>query len=146
MQTKIIVNGQEYEKVEDMPPEVRSLYERMLQKLPDKNQNGIPDILEGQGFKVFSQMQGTTISNITLGKSEGPLADMIEGALNALETPGQQPVAALENPQPAYVPVVQSGEPVMEEVGANPIKLLLWILIIVGLFILAGLAYLIFFR
>lgn len=43
--TKYIVNGKEYERVEDMPDDVRKIFE-------DKNQNGIPDILEGAGIKT----------------------------------------------------------------------------------------------
>jgi hypothetical protein len=43
---KIIVNGQEFHGVEDLPPEVRAKYEQAMGSL-DKNKNGMPDFLEG---------------------------------------------------------------------------------------------------
>ena len=43
---KFIVNGQEYNALESLPPEARAKYEQAMGKL-DKNQNGIPDFLEG---------------------------------------------------------------------------------------------------
>lgn len=43
--TKYVVNGKEYERVEDMPESARRILE-------DKNQNGIPDILENMGLKA----------------------------------------------------------------------------------------------
>jgi len=43
---KFIVNGQEFNNLEDLPPEARARYEQAMGNL-DKNQNGMPDILEG---------------------------------------------------------------------------------------------------
>jgi hypothetical protein len=43
---KIIVDGKEFNGVENLPPEVRAKYEAAMAKL-DANQNGIPDFLEG---------------------------------------------------------------------------------------------------
>ena len=43
---KFIVNGQEFKSLEDLPPEARAKYQQAMGNL-DKNQNGIPDILEG---------------------------------------------------------------------------------------------------
>jgi hypothetical protein len=42
----ISVNGKNYDRVEDMPPEARQAYQRALGMLADKNQNGTPDVLE----------------------------------------------------------------------------------------------------
>jgi hypothetical protein len=44
---KIVVNNISYNSIEEMPPDVRKAYEQALGVLGDKNQNGIPDILEG---------------------------------------------------------------------------------------------------
>jgi len=41
-----IVNGQIYNNLEDLPPEARAKYEKAMGDL-DKNQNGVPDVLEG---------------------------------------------------------------------------------------------------
>jgi cation transport regulator ChaB len=52
METRITVNGVEYKSVDDMPPDVRSQYERAMQMLADKDGNGVPDILEGKSPPV----------------------------------------------------------------------------------------------
>ena len=43
---KIIVDGKEFNGIEDLPPEARARYEEAMGKL-DANQNGIPDFVEG---------------------------------------------------------------------------------------------------
>ena len=44
--TTITVNGKSYDRVEDMPPEVRQAYELAMGQLADKNQSGTPDVPE----------------------------------------------------------------------------------------------------
>jgi hypothetical protein len=43
--TKILVNGQAYDSLDQLPPEVRAKYEQAMGKL-DANRNGIPDFME----------------------------------------------------------------------------------------------------
>jgi hypothetical protein len=43
---KIIVDGKEFDGLENLPPEVRAKYEEAMGKL-DANRNGIPDFAEG---------------------------------------------------------------------------------------------------
>ncbi len=43
----IIFNGQVYNSLEEMPAEARQAYEQAMSILADRNQNGVPDILEG---------------------------------------------------------------------------------------------------
>lgn len=43
---KFIVDGKEYNGIEDLPPEARAKYEQAMGAL-DKNRNGIPDFLDG---------------------------------------------------------------------------------------------------
>jgi hypothetical protein len=43
---KIVVNGKTYGSVDEMPPDIRKIYESTMGLLSDKNQNGIPDIFE----------------------------------------------------------------------------------------------------
>jgi hypothetical protein len=45
---KIIFHGVEYDRPEDMPPEIRSQYENAARSLPDRDANGIPDLLESE--------------------------------------------------------------------------------------------------
>jgi hypothetical protein len=42
-----VVNGQTYSDPNEMPPDVRKAYDQAMGALADKNQNGVPDILEG---------------------------------------------------------------------------------------------------
>jgi hypothetical protein len=47
--SRITVNGQTYNSVDEMPPDVRKTYEQLMAKLKeDRDGNGIPDILEGK--------------------------------------------------------------------------------------------------
>jgi hypothetical protein len=53
---KFIVDGSEYKSLEDLPPEARAKYQEAMGKL-DKNQNGIPDILEGMTMNTAPNIQ-----------------------------------------------------------------------------------------
>lgn len=44
--TKFVVDGVEYDRLEDLPPEARAKYEQAMGML-DKDRNGIPDFVEG---------------------------------------------------------------------------------------------------
>jgi hypothetical protein len=55
--TKIVVDGKEYANVEEMPPEVRAVYEDAMSFVADKDANGVPDILEGKGPGVWQGIQ-----------------------------------------------------------------------------------------
>lgn len=46
---RIVINGKSYESVEDMPPELRDVYERAVRMLGDADGNGVPDVFEGKG-------------------------------------------------------------------------------------------------
>jgi len=46
MTTPINLNGVTYRSVDEMPPDVRAQYEAMGNLLADKNQNGMPDLVE----------------------------------------------------------------------------------------------------
>jgi hypothetical protein len=49
-------NGQEYDSPDDMPPDVRRLYDLANQMLADKDGDGVPDL--------FGQVAGTTQANV----------------------------------------------------------------------------------
>jgi len=44
--TKIIVNGQSYDDIEQLPPDVRAKYQKAMGAM-DANGNGVPDFMEG---------------------------------------------------------------------------------------------------
>ncbi len=61
MATKITVNGIQYESVGAMPPDAKRAYDQLVATLPemaDRDGDGVPDALLGQGLTVKS---GTTI-------------------------------------------------------------------------------------
>ena len=47
--TKIVLNGREYDSVEQMPPEVREQYLQALGALRDSDGDGVPDVLQQSG-------------------------------------------------------------------------------------------------
>ena len=61
MQQKITFNGKTYERLEDMPPEIRQAYESVMQVLADQNQNGVPDLFEGTLGKQTNLARSTIL-------------------------------------------------------------------------------------
>ena len=52
---KITVNGVTYDSIEALPADVRRVYEQAMAKLPglaDRDGDGVPDILQGEGLSV----------------------------------------------------------------------------------------------
>jgi len=63
---KILLDGREYNRIEDLPPEARAKYEKAMSAL-DANRNGIPDFMEGmmnmgQNATPVSTSIGTEVS------------------------------------------------------------------------------------
>jgi hypothetical protein len=50
---KIVINGKEYASTDEMPPEIRAVYEEAMSVLADRDANGVPDLLEGKGPGVW---------------------------------------------------------------------------------------------
>lgn len=46
MSTSFTINGRTYHSLDEMPPDVRRQYDRMMQLLADRDGNGIPDGIE----------------------------------------------------------------------------------------------------
>jgi hypothetical protein len=59
---RITFNGRQYDSVEQMPPDARREYERVMQMLADRDGNGIPDILERGNVNITSK-DGSTIES-----------------------------------------------------------------------------------
>ena len=57
---KINFNGQEYDSPEAMPPDVRQMYQMMINMLADNNQDGLPDIFAGGTSNGKSTLFQTT--------------------------------------------------------------------------------------
>ena len=67
--TTITVNGQTYSSVDEMPPEVRRQYEQVMSLMADRNNDGVPDILEGRppGESTVVSQVTTTSADFKLG-------------------------------------------------------------------------------
>ena len=63
--SKILVNGQLYDGLDQLPPEIRAQYEQAMTAM-DKNRNGIPDIVEGM-FNVSAQTMNTASNDSPIG-------------------------------------------------------------------------------
>jgi hypothetical protein len=109
--TTIVVNGVEYSSADEMPPEIRSQYERVAALLADRDRNGIPDLVERPGglaealehlprgtFSASSSTQHWVVN----GEEYGSLADVpaaLRGVVQRLT--GDRVVRASDAPRPA---------------------------------------------
>ena len=80
--TRIRFNGQNYKSVDEMPPEVRQAYERMMGMMADKNGDGVPDLFEGTGGTSLSVTNSRIIFN---GQEYGSVDEMPPDARRAFE-------------------------------------------------------------
>jgi hypothetical protein len=104
---KIIVDGKEFDGIENLPPEARAKYEQAMGKL-DANRNGIPDFAEGM---IGSMNQNAmSVSN------------------TAVETPRRS--MSFDSAQDKRLPVSPTAP------NATPDTSNGWMLVLAGLFIL----------
>ena len=89
--TNIQVNGQTYESLDQLPPEIRAKYEQAMSRL-DANHNGVPDFMEV-----------TVNENSSSGSG---MADVITPQANPNPFPVSTFPAASSNPLPAS-PVIE---------------------------------------
>jgi hypothetical protein len=61
MPANIIFNGKPYESAEEMPTDIRAAYEAIMGIMADKNQNGVPDLMEGMPGIAVQAMQAMQI-------------------------------------------------------------------------------------
>ena len=59
---KIVIDGKEFNDIENLPPEARARYEEAMGKL-DANRNGIPDFVEG----MMSTSNQSASSSVSVG-------------------------------------------------------------------------------
>jgi hypothetical protein len=61
---KILVNGQVYDGLDQLPPEIRAQYEQAMIAM-DKNRNGVPDFVEGL-LNLPAQTKDTSSNNVAV--------------------------------------------------------------------------------
>jgi hypothetical protein len=70
----IVVNGKSYSSVEEMPPEIRKVYQATMGILADGDKNGIPDILEGSsGANINIRNISAQTGSATIIDSDGKM-------------------------------------------------------------------------
>ncbi len=70
---KIVFNGQEYDNIDAMPPDIRKLYEHMMAMFTDKDGDNIPDLFQGD---VTRQQVTSFTQYIVDGKTYARLEDL----------------------------------------------------------------------
>ena len=84
MTTRIIFNGQEYQSLDAMPPEVRQAYDQLIKQLADADHDGIPDILQhGADAKLLGNIQ-LSHTRITVNGKTYETPDEMPPAVRAL--------------------------------------------------------------
>ena len=91
----INVNGQSYDKWEDVPADVR---QQLAATLPDADKNGIPDLFEGNLSALPSDATATFTSISVDGKAVGSVDELPPEAQQALRQAFGWPAAAPEAP------------------------------------------------
>lgn len=69
MTPKFTFQGKEYNSIEELPPELRKAFEKLTKVFDDKDQNGVPDFLEGKAgftdvFKNIYHAKGSNLANV----------------------------------------------------------------------------------
>jgi hypothetical protein len=75
--SRITVNGQTYNSVDEMPPEVRAKYEEVMAKLKeDRDGNGIPDVFESPRDGSTNVVNVTRTSKFIVNGQERDISDL----------------------------------------------------------------------
>lgn len=61
MSNTFVINGKTYHSLEEMPPDVRAQWDSMHDMFEDKNQNGLPDIVDTMNVQGATMIQTNTI-------------------------------------------------------------------------------------
>jgi len=72
----IVIDGKTYKSVDEMPPDIRAKYEEAMRNL-DKDQNGIPDLLEGGKLFEDKDKDGIPDALEALAKLKGSVPRVI---------------------------------------------------------------------
>ncbi|HEY7089159.1 MAG TPA: hypothetical protein VH518_13775 [Tepidisphaeraceae bacterium] len=101
MKKVITINGVEYSSVQQMPPDARREYDRVMALLADKNGNGVPDLLENGAASGQAKVTIASARYIVDGKEYESL-DQIPAPLRSLlaSRTGPDSLAALATQAP----------------------------------------------
>jgi hypothetical protein len=140
----ILFNGQQYDSVEAMPPDVRMAYETVKKAFADKDQDGIPDVFQGAGNLQQMMSQASTSSAVSAQAYTSPEempAEVREAYDEAMSQAGRIAAAgraaARGGSSSAGGLRTTDADPVIKAGPAGMGMLWLGIAVILGLFIVA---------
>lgn len=110
----IIFNGKFYSSVDEMPPEVRQAYEQFIGMFADRNQDGIPDIVEGAVDKAEINVHSVSIGSdgpqiVIDGKAYASVEEMPAEARQEYEQTMAQFAEILKDANQNQVPDILEG-------------------------------------
>lgn len=161
----IFYNGQQYDNIAQMPPEVREAYESAIKTMgnifADNDKNGMPDILENSGGNSNIQTTYQVEINGQVYKDSEELPANLQPVFEQLAKQSENyiPEWINESGGPSIATVVESppewtkqqssvknkSEPVIEPVDGKPVQLLILLtlgaILIIALVIMALLLF-----
>ncbi len=111
---KITFNGKEYNTLDEMPPAERQAYEQLMAIFVDKDQNGIPDFLEGDLVRKI--LNASTATMIVNGQPVRSL-ETLSPEMRARYERGMKTLQAL-----GILPEMTSRQPAPQEDAGFPIR------------------------
>ncbi|TMC59673.1 MAG: hypothetical protein E6J26_03285 [Chloroflexi bacterium] len=172
MSAKIVVNGKEYNSVEEMPPDIRQSYEKAMTMLgrktlgilADTDHNGVPDLFEKFGatdlnFTTTSRMivyEGKTYNSVdelppeAKEKYQQAMAKLggdadnngIPDVLEGKALPSGDGTSSLVSVNT----ITTSAKPIKFSVGTAASNIWLWLLVVVLVALVATLAVLLIIK
>lgn len=113
MRKRISINGIDYRSFDEIPPDVRANFQRMLSKFADKDLNGIPDIFEDDqiGDFVFSDDSKIVINDNEYTGFEHLPAFIRKAFEEVIEIPNQSSDAISERQTPNFLTRASDDHP-----------------------------------
>jgi hypothetical protein len=112
----ISFNGKAYDSLEEMPADQRAAYEQVMSFMKDENNNGIPDMFEGD---VIQKMMGMASTRIIVNGQEMQGVESLppearakfDKAMQKLSQLGILPSGTASQPPMQSAPQIAPGEP-----------------------------------
>ncbi|MCC7164962.1 MAG: hypothetical protein IT331_20865 [Anaerolineae bacterium] len=113
MSNTLMINGKTYASLEEMPPDVRAQWDAMQNVFADKNQNGLPDIMDNLATAGATMIRSNTI--VYDGKTYASADDLppearakYEEAMRKLADENRAGVPELAPGAPPVAPVIMT--------------------------------------
>ena len=133
---KIVINGKEYASPDEMPPEIRPLYDKAMEAFADRDGNQVPDFLEGKGpgfWQSAKQICGVAREAQRLGINQVSFGSATKAADDMTTAASQRPSAALKLDVALKFSTPTTSSPIEPEVtGGGGMWSFVFLLLLVG--------------